>query len=342
MVTMKDIALECNVSVATVSKALNGRQDISEEMRDRIRRTAHEMGYIANAAARSLKTNRTYNIGIIFEENRSLGLAHDYFSLVLGSIRNEAEENGYDITFISRSAERKFSGYLQHCQYRSVDGVIIVNEDYDDPSVTELVHADLPVVTIDHVFNNRIAVLSDNREGIQALIRHAAGFGHKRIAFLHGEWSSVTENRLTGFYRACEEAGIEVRQEYLAESPYHDAQQCYENTKLLLGLKEPPTCILFPDDFSSIGGINAIREAGLSIPEDISVMGYDGIRYAEVMSPSLTTYRQNSDVLGRMAAAKMIELIENPRTAVLDRIFVTGSLVAGGSVAPPQEMHRKH
>ena len=126
-----------------------------------------------------------------------------------------------------------------------------------------------------------------------------------------------------------------MRREYLAESLYHDAQQCYEKTKLLLALEEPPTCIMFPDDYSSIGGINAIREAGLSIPGDISVMGYDGIGYAEVMSPSLTTYRQNTEALGRTAAAKLIELIEKPKTAVLDRIIVKGKIVKGGSVVPP-------
>ncbi len=335
MVSIKDIALKCNVSIATVSKALNGHHDVSEETRARIREAAQEMGYITNAAARSLKTNRTYNIGIIFEDNRSLGLAHDYFSLVLGSIRNEAEDKGYDITFISRNADRKYSGYLQHCQYRGIDGVIIVNEDYDDPIVTELVHSELPLVTIDHVFNNRIAVMSDNFEGPRTLVKYAAGMGHRRIAFLHGEDTSVSENRLRGFYSACDEEGIRVRPEYLAESFYHDAQQCYEKTKRLLALEEPPTCIMFPDDYSSIGGINAVREAGLSIPEDLSVMGYDGIGYAEVMSPSLTTYRQNTEALGRTAAAKLIELIEKPRTAVLDRIIVKGRIVKGGSVVPP-------
>ncbi|MBO5999313.1 MAG: LacI family DNA-binding transcriptional regulator [Lachnospiraceae bacterium] len=335
MVSIKDIAQKCNVSIATVSKALNGHHDVSEETRARVREAAQEMGYITNAAARSLKTNRTYNIGIIFEDNRSLGLAHDYFSLVLGSVRNEAEDKGYDITFISRNADKKYSGYLQHCQYRSVDGVIIVNEDYEDPMVVELVHSELPLVTIDHVFNNRIAVMSDNFEGPRALVRYAAGMGHKRIAFLHGESTSVSENRVRGFYSACEESGIKARPEYLIESRYHDAQQCYENTKRLLSLEEPPTCIIFPDDYSSIGGINAIREAGLSVPEDVSVMGYDGIGYAEVMNPSLTTYRQNTEALGRTAAAKLIELIEKPRTAVLDRIIISGSIVKGGSVVPP-------
>ena len=103
MVSIKDIANRCGVSAATVSKALNGHQDIGEETRERIRRAADEMGYMTNAAARALKTNRTYNIGVLFVDQQSSGLAHEFFSSVLDSLRVEAEENGYDITFINSS-----------------------------------------------------------------------------------------------------------------------------------------------------------------------------------------------------------------------------------------------
>ena len=335
MVSLKDIAAECKVSVATVSKALNGQSDISEETKARIREAADRMGYIQNASAKALKTNRTYNIGVLFVDSRESGLAHEYFSLVLDSVRSEAEDHGYDITFISRTSDSRFSGYLQHCIYRGVDGVVVVNENFDDPMVIELVHSELPVVTIDHVFNNRIAVISDNVDGPYSLVRYAASMGHRRIAFIHGEHTAVTENRLTGFYRACEELGIRVLAEYMAESAYHDAQRCHDAAERILSLKERPTCILFPDDFSCIGGLNAIREAGLRIPDDISVMGYDGINLASIISPKLTTYCQNTEALGRTAAAKLVELIERPRTAVLDRIIIPGHLQTGGSVAPP-------
>ena len=332
MVSMKDIARACGVSVATVSKALNGQQDIGQETREHICKTADEMGYLTNAAARALKTNRTYNIGVLFVDERRSGLAHEYFSAVLESVKVEAERCGYDITFINRNVGGKPTTYLQHCLYRGVDGVVIACVDFDDPQVLELVGSELPVVTIDHVFNNRVAVVSDNVTGLETLVRHAYEKGHRRIAFIHGERTAVTENRLTGFYRACEQLGLEPREEYLREGVYHDPDRCAACTKELLALPEPPTCILFPDDFSAVGGLGALAEAGLRVPEDISVMGYDGIHLASVMSPALTTFHQDTEVLGRTAAARLIELIEKPKTALLDRVLIPGRLVEGRSV----------
>ena len=154
MVSMKDIAKACGVSVATVSKALSGQPDIGEQTRELICRTADSLGYMTNSAARALKTNRTYNIGVLFVDERRSGLAHEYFSAVLESLKVEAEANGYDITFINRNVGKKATTYLQHCQYRGVDGVVIACVDFNDPQVLELVNSRLPVVTIDHVFNN--------------------------------------------------------------------------------------------------------------------------------------------------------------------------------------------
>ena len=332
MVSIKDIASRCGVSVATVSKALNGHRDIGEETRERVCRTAREMGYMANASARALKTNRSYNIGVLFVDEQRSGLAHEFFSSVLDSIRVEAESKGYDITFINRSLGEGPTTYLQHCLYRGVDGVVIASANFHDPMVLELVESPLPLVTIDHMFNNRIAIMSDNVRGMEELVRYVAGKGHRRLAFIHGEKTTVTENRLTGFHRACEEMGIEERPESLVQGAFHDTRVCYEATKKLLALPERPSCIFFPDDFSYIGGYNAIAEAGLRIPEDISVVGYDGIRHAEVISPRLTTWRQSTTGLGRRATAKLIELIEHPKTTLIDREIVTGRLWEGESV----------
>lgn len=333
MVSMKDIARKCGVSVATVSKALNGQQDIGEETRLRITRAADEMGYMTNASARALKTSRSYNIGVLFVDKRHSGLSHEYFSAVLDSVRVESERQGYDITFINRNVGRRQTTFLQHCLYRGVDGVVIASVDFYDPMVLELIRSDLPVVTIDHMFNGRMAVMSDNVAGMETLVRHAAALGHRRLAFIHGERTAVTENRLIGFHRACESLGLQIPEEYLIEGVYHDAERCYEATKQLLALPERPSCIFFPDDFSYIGGYNAIAEAGLRIPEDISAVGYDGIRLTRVVHPPLTTWRQNTEGLGREAAAKLIELIEHPKTALIDRYVVSGELLQGGSVA---------
>jgi LacI family transcriptional regulator len=332
MVSMKDIAKACGVSVATVSKALSGQPDIGEQTRELICRTADSLGYMTNSAARALKTNRTYNIGVLFVDERRSGLAHEYFSAVLESLKVEAEANGYDITFINRNVGKKATTYLQHCQYRGVDGVVIACVDFNDPQVLELVNSRLPVVTIDHVFNNRAAVVSDNVRGMEELVRYVYAKGHRRIAFIHGERTTVTENRLTGFYRACDALGLEIPVEYVREGVYHDPDRCAELTRELLQLPEPPTCILMPDDFSSIGGGNAIRRMGLRFPEDVSAAGYDGIQLASVTNPAMTTYRQDTAALGKTAAAKLIELIEKPRTALVDRILIPGKLVEGGSV----------
>ena len=127
--------------------------------------------------------------------------------------------------------------------------------------------------------------------------------------------------------------GVPVREECVLQGAYHDVAGCYEATKRLLALPARPSCIFFPDDFSYMGGYNAILEAGLRIPEDISTVGYDGQRISEVVSPALTTWAQNTEGLGREAAARLIELIERPRTAMIDRYVIAGRLREGGCVA---------
>lgn len=330
MVSMKDIAKRCGVSIATVSKALNGQPDIGEETRSRICAAAAEMGYMTNSAARALKTNRTYNLGVLFVDESRSGLSHEYFSSLLESFKVEAESHGYDITFINHNVGGKPTSYLQHCLYRGLDGVIIACVDFTDPRVEEMVNSGIPLVTIDHVFNNRLAVISDNVSGVETLVRYVYSKGHRKLAFLHGEDTTVTRRRLTGFYRACEELGLEIPDEYVRACVYHDPDRCAQATRELLALPDRPTCILFPDDFSFIGGLNVLNELGLRIPEDISAVGYDGIHLAKVMR--LTTYSQNTRELGRVAAKKLISLIERPKTTLTDQIMVSGTLMEGISV----------
>ena len=337
MSSLKDLAQECGVSVATVSKALNGQSDISEATRTRVREAARRMGYVPNMAARSMKTNRTYNIGVLFVDERQSGLAHEYFSAVLDSFKVRVEQLGYDITFINRNLGGRTMTYLEHCHYRGVDGAVIACVDFNDPQVIELVNSDVPVVTIDHVFNNRMAVLSDNVMGLSALVRTAYAQGHRRIAFIHGERTAVTENRLAGFYKSCDELGLEVPDAYVREGIYHDAARCAQETKALLALPQRPTCIIFPDDFSAMGGYSAIQQAGLRIPQDISVMGYDGIYLSRVMKPQLATYQQNTMMLGRTAADKLVQMIEHPRVTLAEQLLVTGKLLEGDSVGRPAQ-----
>ena len=330
---MKDIALKCGVSIATVSKALNGQQDISEETRSRIFQVSKDLGYTANSAARALKTNRTYNIGVLFIDLQNHGFMHEYFAATLNSFRIELEQRGYDITFINSNMGHRNDSYLQHALYRRVDGVAVICADYLDPLVQELIYSDLPIVTLDHAFNNRSAVLSDNMRGMEALVRYIYSKGHRRIAYIHGNATAVTENRLRGFYRACEALDLEIPKEFIIASNYHEPESCYRSTKELLSLRNRPTCILFPDDYAWLGGLNAIREENLRIPEDISVAGYDGMHLAQALNPPLTTWHQNCEELGRKAAVMLMDRIEHPRTAAPEHIEIAGELMEGGTVS---------
>jgi len=331
MVSMKDIAAACGVSVATVSKALNDHSDIGEETKQHIKEVARDMGYSPNSLARALKTNRTYNIGVLFVDEAQSGLTHDYFSQVLDSFKRTVEEKGYDITFINNKGRNHLS-YLEHCRYRGFDGVMIACVDFYDPQVMELVRSNLPLVTIDHVFNSRISVMSDNVGGMQQLLEYVYSQGHRRIAYIHGADSAVTRERLASFYHTAEKLGLEVPDEYIKEAPYRDSWGTGERTKELLKLKVPPTCILYPDDFASLGGLNAIAELGLRVPEDISVAGYDGIRISRHLSPKLTTLKQDTKSIGSKAGEKLISLIEHPKSTLIEQIVIKGGVYAGGTV----------
>lgn len=334
MASLKDISLVCGVSVATVSKALNNHKDIGKETREYIKKVAKEMGYSPNLSARALKTNKTYGIGVLFVDEAMSGLTHDYFSGVLDSFKRTAEKSGYDITFINccKDRENRMS-YLEHSHYRGFDGVVLACIDFSDPEVIELVQSDIPVVTIDYLFNNRMAVISDNISGIRELLEYIYSRGHRKIAYIHGGDSAVTRNRLSSFYRTAEKLGLEVPDEYIREAAYRNTSTTYSMTNELLELADPPTCIIYPDDFAAFGGINAIRERGLRIPEDISVAGYDGIRAARHLEPQLTTVKQDTEQIGCVAARQLISLIERPKTTLVQQIVIPGTVVEGKSVA---------
>lgn len=334
MASLKDISKACGVSVATVSKALNNHTDIGEETKAHIKKVAKEMGYSPNLSARALKTSKTYGIGVLFADDSRSGLTHDYFSGVLDSFKRTAEESGYDITFINSCKNRPDRmSYLEHSRYRGFDGVVLACIDFDNPEVAELVQSNIPVVTIDYVFNNRIAVMSDNVTGMRTLLEYVYSMGHRRIAYIHGAPSAVTTSRVSSFYRTAETLEIMTPDEYIKETAYRDANGAYRMTNELLDLPIPPTCIFYPDDFAAFGGINAIRERKLRIPEDISAAGYDGIRAARNLEPQLTTVQQDTEQIGCKAAKALIDLIERPRTTIIEQIVVPGNLIKGKSVA---------
>ncbi len=334
MVSMKNIADRCGVSVATVSKALNDHSDISLKTKQHIRAVADEMGYYPNSSARALKTNRTYNLGVLFLDQAQNGLTHDYFAHILNSFKETSEVAGYDLTFISNRKTKQKMSYLEHSRYRGVDGVVIACVEFDEPEVLELVNSDLPIVTIDHSFDNKPSVVSNNVQGMTELLHYVYEMGHRKIAYIHGgDDSTVTRNRVGCYYRTMADMNLEVNEAYVRSGRYRDVRSAHDETLKLLDLPDPPECILYSDDLAAIGGINAIKERGLRIPEDISIAGYDGIPIAKVLEPKITTIEQNTDAIGRIAAEKLIGMIEHPKSTLIERIVVDGKLLPGDSVA---------
>ena len=332
MVKLKDIADIAGVSIGTVSKALSNSHEISIKMTKKIHRIANEMGYIANSQARSLKTNRSYNVGVVYIDKSKAGLKHEYFSTMLGSIQENLRIKGYDFTFISNLVGSTKHTLLSHARYRRCDGVIIVTADYDDPEILQLIASDMKVVTIDHIFDNRTAILSDNDIGLGKIVEHIHQMGHRKIAFIHGEMTQVTKDRLESFHQTCSRLGINVPSEYIKQGDYHLPKESGLATRELLDLPDKPTCIIYPDDYSYMGGLTEIEKHDLHIPDDISVVGYDGIYLSRILRPSLTTYVQNSSEIGKQAALKLIEHIENPKDHVAKTITIRGKLQKGQTV----------
>ncbi len=327
MVTIKTISEKCGVSVAAVSKALNHQPGISPEKAELVRKTAQELGYYPNAAARTLKTNRSHNIGILFQN----GLMHEYFSVVLDTLRKTAEAHGYDITFLS-NLRNPGMGYYEHAKYRQCDGVIVAPGNLGSGELLRLVESELPLVTIDQVYNGRTAIMNNNVESTESIVRYLYDLGHRKIAMIHGEMGDVTRQRLAGFYRGCRSCGIEVPDEYVVSARFHEPKDSGLATRQLLQLAERPTCILYPDDMSYLGGLTELESQGLSVPEDMSCFGYDGILLSRLLRPQLSTYRQNAEEIGHQAAAQLISAIESPKFYVPQIVTVTGSIQQGQTV----------
>lgn len=329
-VSIRDLAAACNLSVSAVSKALNNYPDISKETRQLVHKTAQEMGYFPNASARTLKTNRSENLGVVYSVTSASGMTHPFFSSLLESFKTEAEACGYDLTFINHNI-RSGMTYLEHCRYRNVDGVIVVCADFDSQEVKDLLSSGIPAVSIDYSSKGASSVLSENENGMYTLTKHAISLGHKKIAYLHGEECSVHSQRMKGFIKALTEAGIEPKDEYLIPSAYDNPEMAARSFLKVMALDDRPTCILMSDDTAAITAIQRAKDMHLSVPGDISIGGYDGVRLNLMFSPVLTTIKQDTEAIGKTAAQELIRLIETP-TAPKKHITVPGILITGESI----------
>ena len=328
MATIKMLADKCGLSISAVSKALNHRPGIGAQKAEMVRRVAREIGYYPNAAARTLKSHRSRNLGILYRNN----MAHEFFSMVLEGIHSQAEQLGYDITFLNNDLSPSSMSYCDHARQRQCDGVIIVEGSFEQEAVKQLLASEIPIVTIDHIAAGHSAILGDNVRAMQDIVTYLRAMGHSRIAFIHGEPGGVTDVRLEGFRQGCLDSGLIIPQAYLRAANYHNADSAAQATRELLALPQRPTCILYPDDISYLGGLAQIEQQGLSISRDISCFGFDGIFIAGALRPRLTTYKQDSDGMGRRAAREIVSAIEQAENYSPRIVTVRGSIQHGDTV----------
>lgn len=332
MVTIYDIAKACGCSSATVSKALNNYSDINSKTKERILKTASEMGFTPNTQARALSTKKTWTIGVLFQDESNSGLTHYFFAQILEAVKAQAEASGYDLTFISKKLGLKETTYLEHCRMKKTDGVIIACIDFNSPEVHELMESEIPVVTIDFSSAEVSSIVSDNFKGLNRLTHYLIELGHREIVYLHGHMTAVTTERINGYKEAMKRASLTER---IISSRYYDRSATVKATQELIDSKDLPTAIIYPDDYDALWGIKTLREAGIRVPEDISVAGFDGVELGEMTHPRLTTVKQDTNGLGRGAALECINLIEN-KEIERTKTTVGLELVVGGTCQKPR------
>lgn len=332
MVTIKDISKRSGYSVSTVSKVLNNYPDIPEQTREIILNLIDEMKYVPNSTARSLKTARSYTIGVIFEEVTQQGLQHPLFSKILESFKSEVERKGYDILFLAKSMGRTNGSYYEHSIRKQVDAVLVLCADFNSDEMLELYHSELPLVVIDYQVENALTVTSNNAYGMKLGIDHLVELGHQKIAHIHGDLDTFIGGiRKEAFEAYMLEHGLEIPSQYFVNGPFYSKENGYQAMQQLLALKDRPTAIFCASDLLAIGAIEAIKDASLSVPDDFSVIGYDGIDLSQLITPRLTTIKQNSHSMGLMAAEKMLNMIDSKEKKEGESITIHTELLVGQS-----------
>ncbi|GAB2318263.1 substrate-binding domain-containing protein [Alkalibacterium sp. s-m-22] len=330
MVTIYDIAKHSGYSIATVSKALNNKS-VSAKAREAIMKAVEELHYTPNSSARTLATSKSWIIGIVFDENLGFGLAHPFFSQVIEGFKKHVELYNYDLLFVSRHMGLQEETY-KHLLHRGVDGIAVIQsfgaDELRDINMT------IPAVYIDRPTSEPGSVYSDNRSGSRLAVNHLADCGHEKIAHIMGDQTTYAGiQRAEGFKEAMEANGLTVRPEYLVDGGYYSQAGGREAMIRLLSLEDKPTAVYAAGDEMAIAAIRVIKESGLKVPEDISVVGFDDIKLAQHIDPPLTTIRQDKEMIGRQAAIMLLDKISSTEEADKDiRKMVPVTLVKRQSV----------
>jgi LacI family transcriptional regulator len=332
---IRTVAAVAKVSIATVSRTINGSSLVSERLSKRVWQAVRQLNYFPNTHARTLVSGRSRLLGIIVEN-----ITNPFFPELIQSFEEIAVANGYEILVSSSNSDPKvLSNCVRRMLERKVDGVAVMTFGEEEPILDQLMHRNVPIVLAEFKLEDPMAstILLDYSTGIRAAVEHLSALGHSRIAFLAGPHllhSALT--RENDFRTAMNGCGLSTRQDWIVECD-HTLKGGVGGYARLKALDSRPTAIVCSNDMTAIGVLRAAYMEGRRVPEDLSVVGLDDIDFAEFTLPPLTTIRLSRVDLARAAFEALRAQLEDAESTTMQREFlVSTSLVVRGSTAPPR------
>ncbi len=331
--TREDVAKHAGVSVAVVSYVVNkGPRPVAATTRAKVEQAIAELGYYPNELARSLRLQQTSTIGLLIPN-----VTNPVYAEIARSIEGVCLQEGYLVLLCNSGRDQMQEQKCVHLlRAKQVDGVVMIPNQEPLELIRPLQQAGIPTVVLEHDLPGVHCIALDDLQGGQLGAQHLLSLGHRRIAFIKRAPSSATSaQRIVGYRQALEAAGTAFDPTLVAESEAGQAGG-YQAMQRLLALPEPPTAVFTHNDVLAAGVMHAIRQAGLSIPDDISVVGYDDIVSSAYLAPPLTTVKFPKEEMGRRAAEIILQLAQHQQPIWLQTIMLPAELVVRTSTAPPK------
>jgi LacI family transcriptional regulator len=331
MATMKQVAQRAGVSISTVSHVINNTRVVSSDVRERVQRVIDEMRYIPSAVARSLKNDKTDTIGVLVPNS-----SNPYFAELIRWIEEATFQRGYNMILCNaHGGAQKQTAYLRLLMEKRIDGLVLVASGADDEQDLMLRHDAVPIVQLERALPGLDAdlVLAGQEEGAWQATRHLIGMGHRAIACVSGPADLPrARERVAGYLRAMGEAGLPVAPGRIVHDAFTSAGGNAAFARLL-GQPHPPSAVFVTSDLMALGALCAAGRAGVRIPAELSIIGYDDIDGAVYTNPPLTTVAPPKRDMARLAIEQLIERIKGS-AAPLRATALAGTLVVRASTGP--------
>jgi LacI family transcriptional regulator len=326
--TIRDVASAAGVSPATVSRVLNLKEDVNADMRRRVLAAVTELGYRRNGPARSLRTRAAMVLGLIISD-----ITNPFFTALVRGVEDRAQLAGYSVVLANADEDvGKEAHYLEVAAAEQMAGVLLSPASSKMTSIDVLMERGIPVVTIDRRLPSAAvdSVTVNNRQAALEAAQHLIRQGCRRVGFVAGPVQTTTgSGRLAGYRAALRAAG---RTHDPALTAYADfrTEGGYAATRQLLRLPEPPDGLLIANNLMTVGGMQAIAEAGLAVPDEIAVVGFDDVNWATALRPPLSVVTQPTYEIGQVAAEMLLRRIGGEDFAPR-RVVLKATLVQRGS-----------